>query len=117
VPDEAFEDLWRHKGGPELVAFHAVFAGAALSSDEIRSMLSLTMEQLRAACGAAERVGIVESGESRVSFLAFPSDSSQRGRLDWCLEEHKAEFDKLVGQVRSRLLLRYLGTPPGEPAA
>ena len=117
MPDEAFEELWRQKGGPELVAFHAIFGGAALPTDEIRSMLGLTLEQFRSACGAAERLGIVESGEERVSFLAFPSDSSQRGRLDWCLEEHKADFDKLVERIRSRLLLRYLGSPPGQVAA
>jgi len=113
MPDEAFEDLWRHKGGPEVVALHAMFAGVALPSDGVRAILDLTLEQFRAACGAAERVGIVESGKEHVSFLAFPPDSAQRGRLDWCLDEHRAEFDRLVQQLNSRLLLRYLGSIPG----
>jgi hypothetical protein len=114
VPDEAFEDLWRQKGGPELVALHSLFVGAALPADRVRSTLGLNLEQLRSVCASAERVGIVESGEERVGFLGFPADSSQRARLDWCLEEHKAAFEKIVEQLRSRLLLRYLESPPGQ---
>ena len=114
MPDEAFEDLWRRKGGPELVALHAVFGGAVLPADEVRSILAVTLEQFRGACEAAERVGLVESGEESVSFLASPADSAQRGRLDWCLEEHKEQHEKLVAQLWSRLLLRYLGSPPGQ---
>ncbi len=117
MPDEAFEDLWRHKGGPEIAALHSLFAGAAVPADELRSFLGLTLEQYRAAFRAAERVGLLESGEQRVTFHLFPPDSAQRGRLDWCLEGHKEEHARLVSELNSRLLVRYLGSPPGSTTA
>lgn len=114
MPDEAFEGLWKRKGGPELVAMHAIFEGTTLKSDEVRGILGLTMEQLRGACEAAGLMGLVEHGDERITFPAFPADSAQRGRLDWCLEEHGEEFGRLVDRIRTRLLVRFLESSPGQ---
>jgi hypothetical protein len=116
VPDEAFEELWKVKGGPDMVAMHQLFGGATLPAEEVRAALALSPEQFRTAGQAARRVGLVEGGDERISFILFAPDSAQHGRLEWCLESHQAELPPIVTRLRSLLLLRYLATPPGHPA-
>lgn len=104
------------KGGPEMVAMHQLFGGATLPADEVRAALGLTLEQFRATSQAAQRVGLVEGGDERISFILFAPDSAQHGRLEWCLESHQGDLPPIMTRLRSQLLLRYLATPPGNPA-
>ncbi len=116
MPDEAFEALWGLHGGPEIVAMHRLFGGATLPTEEVRSALGLNLEQFRATVTAGAGMGFVEQEGERISFILFAPDSSQHGRLEWCLESHAAELPVIVARIRSQLLLRYLATPPGQPA-
>jgi len=116
MPDEAFEELWRQKGGPEIVALHSIFGGANLPVPVIREITGLTLEQLRVVCEAARRVGLVDPTEEGISFLVIPPDSGQRARLDWCMEPHVDELPSVEARLRSKLLLRFLAAPPGSPA-
>lgn len=113
MPDEAFEELWRLNGGPGLVGLHALFGGSVLPVDEVRSVLGLTIEQYRAVLQAAQRVGLAEGDEERLTLIAFAPDSAQHGRLEWCLESHLQDFQPVVLRLKSRLLNRYLSSPPG----
>ena len=113
MPDEAFEAFWNLPGGKELVGLHELFAGAAVPFDELRDMLRLTSEQMRAAVVTASSLGLLEDDEEQIIFLMFPRDSGQRARLDWCLEIHTEEMGPLLDRLRSQLLLRFLSLKPG----
>jgi hypothetical protein len=112
MPDEAFEVYWRMPGGQEIIALHTIFSGMTVSQEQVLKLLGITPEQLRAVLNAAKQLGIVEMESSTVTFYALAPDSSQRGRLDWCLESHAAELPPLIARLRSALLLRFLSTPP-----
>ena len=115
MPDEAFEELWRQRGGPELVALHLIFGGSVVPGNVIREVAGLTLEELRVVCEAGRRVGLVEPGEDGVTFVVIPPDSGQRARLDWCMEPHVDELPPIEARLKSKLLLRFLGSPPGQP--
>lgn len=110
MADEAFEDLWARKGGPELVALQSVFEGQALGGEEVRQVVGLTMEQLREAVVAAQRVGLLSLGEDRLAFSQIPPASGQRARLDWCLEAHQKEFAALKGSLQTKFMVRFLSS-------
>jgi len=110
VADEAFEELWSRKGGPDLVALQSVFEGQALVSEEVRQVVGLTMEQLREALVAAQRVGLVSVSEERIVFVPIPPASGQRARLDWCLEAHQKEFVALKGALQTKFMVRFLSS-------
>lgn len=112
MPDEAFEELWRQRGGPELVALHAIYGGGTVPGSVVREIAGLTLEQLRVVCESGRRLGLVETTEEGVSFVAIPPDSGQRARLDWCMEPHVEELPPIEARLKSRLLLRFLGSPP-----
>jgi len=112
MADELFEALWGLRGGPEFVALHAIFGGSAVPSEEIRQVLGLTLEQFRSAVEASGKLGMVIDEGDRLRFQEFPSDSAQRARLDDCLESRQEEFRNTVRTMKSRTLLRFLGTPP-----
>jgi hypothetical protein len=112
VADEAFEALWRLRGGPEITAFHALFAGRFVPIEPIRQVLGLTLEQLREVLTSAAKLGLLEADEGHVAFMAFAPKSAQRGRLDWCLEGHREELELLMARLRSVLLVRFLSSPP-----
>ena len=112
MPDEAFEIFWHMRGGPELIALHDLFAGLTVATDKVQQALGLTQEQLRVASRAAESLGVLESTEHSMTFFLLAPDSSQRGRLDWCLEPHAADFAALTARLRTQLLVRFLSTPP-----
>ncbi len=112
MPDEAFEAYWRMRGGPEIVALNAIFEGLTLPLEQVQHLLSFTQEQLRAVLSAARQLGLVEFDTQSVTFYLLAPDSSQRARLDWDLETHKAELAALVAKIRSQLLIRFLSTPP-----
>jgi len=114
MPDEMFESLWRMKGGPEIVALHALFAGSTVLAAQVRDFLRLNPEGTRRALEASRGVGLIDVSDEGITFIAYPADSGQRARLDWCLEPHQAEFDSLVDRIRSQLLLRFLGSAPGQ---
>lgn len=116
MADEAFEALWSTKAGPDFVVLQSLLGGSTVPSDEIRSLLGLSQEDMRAAVAAAERVGLVEHPGDRIVFLAFAPGSAQQGRLEWCLEAHQADFEALTNRLRTRMLIRYLASPPGVPA-
>ena len=112
MPDEAFEEFWVMRGGKEMVALHALFPGASLPLEQVRETLGLTQDQLRAAASAARGLGLLEGDEAHLTFFALPLDSSQRARLDWCLESHTEEMGFLLTKLRGQMLLRFLSTPP-----
>jgi hypothetical protein len=112
MADEAFEALWRLRGGPEIVAFHSLFGGRFVPMEQVRQVLGLTLEQLREVLTAASKLGLLEADEGHIAFMAFAPKSAQRGRLDWCLEGHRAELDTLLDRLRGVLLLRFLSSPP-----
>jgi hypothetical protein len=114
VPDELFEELWSMKGGPELVALHAMFAGSRIPVSQVRDFLRLNPEGVRMAFDAAHGFGLFDMDDEEITFIAFPADSGQRARLDWCIEPHQAEFEPLVAKIRGQLLLRFLGSSPGQ---
>ncbi len=116
MPDEAFEELWRERGGPQLVALHSIFGGSLVPGDVVRELVGLTLEQLRVVCEAAHLVGLIESGPDGILFVMIPPDSGQRARLDWCMEPHVAEFPAVEATLRSKLLLRFLSAPPVKQA-
>ncbi len=116
MPDEAFEKLWSQKGGPELVVLHSLFGGSAFPATSIREVLDLTLEQLRTVLEAAQRVGLVETAQDKITFVLFPSDSGQGARLEWCLEPHTGALPALAAKLKSRLLIRFLSSPPGQAA-
>ena len=116
MPDEAFETLWAMRGGPELVALHRLFGGSPLPSEDVRMILGLSVEQYRMVSSAAARVGLAEPSEGSLILIAFAADSAQAGRLEWCLESHQGEFPGVLARLRSELLVRFLGSPPGKPA-
>ena len=110
MADEAFEDLWGRKGGPELVALQSVFEGQALVSEEVRQVVGLTMEQLRESLVAAQRVGLVAVADDRIVFVSIPPASGQRARLDWCLEAHQKEFVSLKSSLQTKFMIRFLSS-------
>lgn len=112
MPDEGFELFWRLRGAPEMVALHGLFAGSTAPADEVRQSLGLTLEQFNAVMQAGGSLGLVTLGGDEVGFPVIPADSSQRSRLDWCLETHLEELKKVETTVKSRLVLRFLGRPP-----
>ena len=112
MADEAFEAFWKLKGGPELVGLQSLFGGASLSGEEVRQMLGLTLEQFRIAVLAAQQLGLAEQADDRIRFAAFPRDSAQGARLEWCLEARQEEMKTILGRLKSLLLIRFLGAPP-----
>jgi hypothetical protein len=114
VPDESFEAFWAAPGGAALVAMHRLFAGATLPAHEVRAVLGVSPDQFRALREAAESMGFVVGDEERVTFAVLDPQSAQRVRLDWCLEPHAEELEAVVRRLRSALLVRYLGAPPGQ---
>jgi len=114
VPDEMFEELWRMKGGAEIVALHAMFAGSRIPTNQVRDFLRLNPEGVRTVLDAAHGFGLIDMDDSEITFVAYPADSGQRARLDWCIEPHQAEFEPLVARIRGQLLLRFLGSSPGQ---
>ena len=111
MADEAFEALWAMKAGPELVALHGLFGGAMVSMEEIRGLLDLSPEELRAAVLAAQRMGFIEPQGDKLLFPAFAPGSAQQGRLEWCLESHQEDLEALIRRLRTRTLVRYLAAP------
>lgn len=116
MADEAFESLWSTRGGPDFVAMQGMFGGSTVPADEIRDLLGLSHDEMRATVIAAQRVGLVEHPGDRITFLAFAPGSAQQGRLEWCLESHQAEHDARTRRLRTVMLVRYLSMPPGLPA-
>src|SRR2546428_182852 len=114
MPDESFEAYWAMRGGPEIVALNTIFAGLTLPWEQIQQLLSFTQEQLRLVLSAARQLGLVEFDTQNVTFYLLAPDSSQRSRLDWCLETHQEHLTALVARIRSQLLLRFLSTPPAQ---
>lgn len=112
MADESFEAFWKMKGGPDTVALHAIFAGISVPAEEMRKVLGLTLEQYRALIAAAGTFGLVEANDENVLFNIFQKDSSQGARLDWCLEDRKDAVHKAVLEMKGKLMLRFLGTPP-----
>jgi len=112
MADEAFEALWRLRGGPEIVVFHSLFAGRFVPVEPVRQVLGLTLEQLRAVLASAAKLGLLEADEGHIAFMAFAPKSAQRGRLDWCLEGHRNELEPLQARLRGVLLVRFLSSPP-----
>lgn len=115
MPDEAFEAFWTMPGGQGLIALHELFSGMTVSLDQVQKVLELTQEQTRLAIGAARQLGILETDNKGITFYLLAADSSQRGRLDWCLEPHAAELPPLLAKYKTLLLMRFLGTPPAAP--
>ena len=112
MPDEAFEIYWHLRGGPELLGLHELFSGLTVPAEKVQQALGLTQEQLRVATRAAASLGFIEASEQSITFFALAPDSSQRGRLDWCLEPHAQELVALTARLKSQLLIRFLSTPP-----
>ncbi len=112
MPDEAFEALWRMKGGPEMIGLHGLFGGSTVPADDLQQVLELTLEQFRTVMGAAEQVGLVLPRERQVAFVAFPKDSAQSARLSWCLEGREEQVKETTRRIRTSLLLRFLEAPP-----
>lgn len=112
MPDDAFEELWRLPGGAELVVLHGMFGGRYVPIDQVRQALGTGPEAFDRACRAAGRLGLVEVDETRIAFVAFMPDSSQRGRLDYALEPHREELEEIAGRIKGALLVRFLNTPP-----
>ena len=112
MPDESFEELWQQAGGPELVVLHSLFGGSVLPMVAVREVLGLTLEQLRTSCEAARRVGLIETTDEEITFMKFPADSGQGARLEWCLEPHLTALPAVEAKIKSRLLLRFLGSAP-----